>query len=330
MTIKSSGNPLNLTEIQTEFGGVVPISLSEYYGLASGLPTSGQPINMSTYYGKTFIVVEQITSNVTWAPKLNKSRFMHIFVIGAGGSGGHGWAASNVGIFGTTDGVAGGAGGGAGGVSYSILPGSTSGSANIGIGVGGVGVSVGGGQRSIDGNSGSSSSFVGLGLNMIAQGGAGGEASQATSGGGDSTSGLGGTGGSASGGNTLNLLGGSGGGYSVSGSDVRKSGAGGGAPRFLAGHNGTAQSSTTENTTSGAKVSLYGTYPVILTSYISNKAQTPILGASITSFDGSDGNISSGRTGTPLYAGGSGGSGVRANNPTGNGGNGLVIIVYEI
>jgi hypothetical protein len=326
VSIKPSGSALTMTEIQTEFGGVAPISLSEYYGLASGLPTNG-PISMSTTYEKTFVVVETITASKTWTPKLNLARFIHIFTIGAGGSGGMGWPARNVGTFGNTDGVAGAGGGGAGGVSYSVIPGTTSGSATVTIGAGGTGVGVGGERNAISGNAGTASSFIGLGLNMTGSGGLGGQGSQATSGGGDSTSGSGGAGGSASGGNTLNLTGGLGGGYSVSGSDVRTSAAGGGAPRFLSVDAGTAVSSTTGATTVGIKVSGYSAYPTIAT-YASNRSQ-PFLGSAILSFDASDGNRS-GASGSPTYGAGSGGVATESAVTSGKGGNGLVIIVYEI
>jgi hypothetical protein len=114
--IKPSGSPLNLTEVQSEFGGAAPIAFSEYYGLASGLPTSGQPFPMSSFYGKTFLVVEQITTPGTWNPKLNQARFIHIFVLGAGGSGAAVWPQRSF-----TDGSAAAGGGGAGGLSYSTI-----------------------------------------------------------------------------------------------------------------------------------------------------------------------------------------------------------------
>ena len=330
MPIKPSGTPLTLTEIQSEFGGVVPISLAEYYGLASGLPTTG-PISMSTFYGKTFVVVERITTSTpSWSPKLNLARFIHIFAVGAGGSGAHGWPARNVGTFGNTDGVAGGSGGGAGGVAYSVIPGNSTGSANITIGSGGVGVNRTGENGFVNGNNGSASSFVGLGLSMTASGGSGGNGARATSGGGDSASAVGGAGGAASGGNSLNLTGGSGGGFSVSGSSVIGSGAGGGAPRFSTADNGTAASSTNNSFTSGARVSTYGTFPAVLTTYISGRSQSPILGSSITDFDGSAGTVAAGGTASPVYGAGSGGSGAESAGTTGRGGNGVVIIVYEV
>lgn len=328
MTIKSSG-PLSLSEIQAEFGGQNPISLTEYYGVASGIPTSGR-ISISDFYGKALsgdFLSEIITSSQSWTSKNNLARFIHIFVIGAGGSGGMGWPARNVGFFGNTDGVAGAGGGGAGGVAYSIIPGGTSGSATVTIGAGGTGVGVGGERSAISGNAGSASSFVGLGLNMSASGGGGGQATQATSGGGDSTSGSGGAGGSASGGNTLNLTGGAGGGYSVSGSDVRTSAAGGGAPRFLSADAGTAASSTTDTTTAGIKVSGYSAYPTVAT-YLSNRSQ-PFLASTILSYDASDGNRS-GASGSPTYGAGSGGVATESAVTSGRGGNGAVIIIYEV
>ena len=51
MTLQSSGQ-MTFTDIQTEFGGTNPISLDEYYGAASGIPSSGQ-ISMNQFYGKS-------------------------------------------------------------------------------------------------------------------------------------------------------------------------------------------------------------------------------------------------------------------------------------
>lgn len=51
MALQTSG-PISLANIQAEFGGSNPISLSEYYGAASGVPTSGT-ISLSNFYGKS-------------------------------------------------------------------------------------------------------------------------------------------------------------------------------------------------------------------------------------------------------------------------------------
>lgn len=49
MALPSSG-ALALSDIQTEFGGSNPIGLSEYYGVATGVPASGT-IAISDFYG---------------------------------------------------------------------------------------------------------------------------------------------------------------------------------------------------------------------------------------------------------------------------------------
>ena len=51
MAITSSGT-ICLSNVQAEFGGSNPICLSEYYGAASGVPSSGT-ICLSNFYGKS-------------------------------------------------------------------------------------------------------------------------------------------------------------------------------------------------------------------------------------------------------------------------------------
>jgi len=50
MAIPGPGVSLSLSDIQTEFGGVNPIAISEYYGVATGVPASGT-ISISDFYG---------------------------------------------------------------------------------------------------------------------------------------------------------------------------------------------------------------------------------------------------------------------------------------
>jgi len=59
MAIQSSG-PISLLNIQDELGGSNPISLSEYYGSATGVPASGT-LSLSTFYGK----IKPVNFNVT-------------------------------------------------------------------------------------------------------------------------------------------------------------------------------------------------------------------------------------------------------------------------
>jgi len=61
MTIKSSGS-LSFTEITNEFGTANPTSLSQYYGLDAGIPTSGQ-IKFSDFYGKILNATRTINEN---------------------------------------------------------------------------------------------------------------------------------------------------------------------------------------------------------------------------------------------------------------------------
>ena len=54
MTMQTSG-AISLSQIQTEFGGTNPISLSEYYGADDGVPTSNA-ISFSDFYGTSSFV----------------------------------------------------------------------------------------------------------------------------------------------------------------------------------------------------------------------------------------------------------------------------------
>lgn len=50
MVLPASGNSLSLSQIQTEFGGSDPISLSEYYSASGAIPASGM-ISISDFFG---------------------------------------------------------------------------------------------------------------------------------------------------------------------------------------------------------------------------------------------------------------------------------------
>lgn len=51
MPLPTTG-PISLSDIQNEFGGSNPISITEYYGIVSGIPTSGR-ISFSDFRGKS-------------------------------------------------------------------------------------------------------------------------------------------------------------------------------------------------------------------------------------------------------------------------------------
>tara|TARA_R100001509_G_scaffold127950_2_gene81387 strand:- start:5547 stop:6590 length:1044 start_codon:yes stop_codon:yes gene_type:complete len=50
MALQSSG-AISLSQIQTEFGGTAPTSLSEYYAAADGIPNNNNPLSFSDFYG---------------------------------------------------------------------------------------------------------------------------------------------------------------------------------------------------------------------------------------------------------------------------------------
>ena len=64
MALPASG-PISLSQIQTEFGGTNPISISEYYGVIAapgGIPSSG-PISIGNFYGQSFGYTLTISTN---------------------------------------------------------------------------------------------------------------------------------------------------------------------------------------------------------------------------------------------------------------------------
>lgn len=61
MALPTSG-PLSLQQIALEFGGTAPHSLSEYYGVATGIPTSGT-ISIANFYGNTSIFTLTVSTS---------------------------------------------------------------------------------------------------------------------------------------------------------------------------------------------------------------------------------------------------------------------------
>lgn len=105
----------SLSDIQTEFGGSNPISLSEYYGLVSspsGIPTSGNPISIDDFRGKDNVYTltsDIFTSSITLtADDINGSGAAWVGVSGGGGGGAgvlFGNTGSGSGAFGGSGGV---------------------------------------------------------------------------------------------------------------------------------------------------------------------------------------------------------------------------------
>ena len=61
MALQTSG-AISLQQIQNEFGGSHPISLSEYYSAASGIPASGQ-ISISNFYGAANVIAITLSNS---------------------------------------------------------------------------------------------------------------------------------------------------------------------------------------------------------------------------------------------------------------------------
>ena len=62
MALQTSG-AISLADVQTEFGGNNPISLSEYYGVASGIPSSST-ISLGDFYGKSaYTAISGVTAS---------------------------------------------------------------------------------------------------------------------------------------------------------------------------------------------------------------------------------------------------------------------------
>ena len=59
--MQSSGR-ITLKDIKNEFGGVAPHKLTEYYGVASGIPTSGE-ITIQDFYGASASITVSVTNN---------------------------------------------------------------------------------------------------------------------------------------------------------------------------------------------------------------------------------------------------------------------------
>ena len=81
MALQSSG-AISINNIATEFGGSTPHSLSEYYGVDSGVPGSGE-ISISDFYGASNAVTQTASNNQTnivlssvfgsdWSSSINK------------------------------------------------------------------------------------------------------------------------------------------------------------------------------------------------------------------------------------------------------------------
>ena len=144
MTLQSSG-AISLANIASEFGGSTPHSLSEYYGVAGGVPSSGT-ISMSQFYGTSAPAYVYATGGSVSQSGNYRTHYFYgsgyFYVSNSGNSGGSNSVTALIVAGG--GGGAGIGGGGAGGYRY----------LSFGIGTGNHYVSVGGGGSSVDGGDG--------------------------------------------------------------------------------------------------------------------------------------------------------------------------------
>lgn len=69
MTLQSNG-PISLSDIQVEFGGTNPISLSEYYNADNEIPTAGE-ISLNDFYGASQLNSAIFPSD--WTTQFNRN-----------------------------------------------------------------------------------------------------------------------------------------------------------------------------------------------------------------------------------------------------------------
>ena len=246
MTVKSSGS-LAFSEIQTEFTGSNPISLSEYYangayvpagtsGINGAIPSSGA-ISVSKFYGSTKFtaVTHTYTSGSANETVPAGAQSVTITVVGAGGGGGTSYTDFGSDIYNSA--------GGGGGAGYSTITRAVaSGDWNTTI------------AYSVAPSSGYSSTTNGSlaagAVSLTGGGGSNGSGADANN------AGAGGNGGTASGGST-NISGSAGGNGTQSGSSGNPGGAGGASGGTAYGYGGDGDSAPSVGTTAGGGVIIF-------------------------------------------------------------------------
>lgn len=330
MTLQSSGT-MAFSQIRDEYGPSGPVSMSDYYNMGKNdgasvkFPSSGT-LSVSDFYDAMYDVkVVYKVSNSSRTPRKSLARFIHIYVVGAGGSGG----SCEIDTSGLTTGNGATSGGGAGGIAYSkVNVSSFTGTFSTTVGVGGTGVSSAT-ESFLVGNAGTNTTLQGNTLNMVGGGGAGGDAHEQSTSGGDTSIADSASGGTATGGGVANYTGGSSGTATVTGDEATGATGGGGVNFVTSGSNDSGD--VGNNAASGGGLCSDDTNPSILTTYLSGRGQS----IDFTDFDGTDGvkaisGVSS-NTASVVFGGGSGGSSGRGSTRTsGDGGDGCVIFVYEV
>lgn len=85
MTLQSSGS-ISLNDIATEFGGTTPHAISEYYGVATGVPSSGT-IALTDFYGTSASTPSSLTMTLDSAYDNNSCTYLDSDRAGYGATG---------------------------------------------------------------------------------------------------------------------------------------------------------------------------------------------------------------------------------------------------
>lgn len=101
MALQTSG-AISLSDVAGEFGGSAPHSLSEYYGVASGIPSSGT-ISLSHFYGAADAPTREPASGYYY-----QADVYHFGQAGVCGNLYTAWAGANMGVHTTTSFTTGG------------------------------------------------------------------------------------------------------------------------------------------------------------------------------------------------------------------------------
>jgi len=101
MALQTSG-AISLLDVQNEWSGATPISITEYYGVDDGVPGSGT-ISLDDFYGTSAYVVPSWTSvfisQITISDNFNTPRFDYDYVKRRSGIQSSSWPAGNAGVW---------------------------------------------------------------------------------------------------------------------------------------------------------------------------------------------------------------------------------------
>lgn len=113
MALPSAGNPISFSQLQSEYGGTNPISISEYYrthpsnvtsianitynsSIPRKIDATNPQVSLSNYFGKSKVTYQvrtwSFSSSGTWTVPTNwkQTEWLNVYIVGGGGQGA-GW-----------------------------------------------------------------------------------------------------------------------------------------------------------------------------------------------------------------------------------------------